>query len=65
MGAVGLGIYAAIVAVRTTTHKQPQNYKQLIFSDLKLMHVTVEVNNGHLQPGIFPVWSMATINHRR
>lgn len=42
--AVGPGIYAAIVSVCTGNPKPPECYKQLIPSDLKLVHVTVEVH---------------------
>ncbi len=42
--AVGPGIYAAIVSVATEIPEPPEYYKQLIPSDLKLVHVTVEVN---------------------
>ena len=42
--AVGPGIYAAIVSVSTKIPKPPEYYKQLIPADLKLVHVTVEVN---------------------
>ncbi|WP_372680681.1 CDF family Co(II)/Ni(II) efflux transporter DmeF [Desulfosarcina sp.] len=41
---VGPDIYAAIVSVVTETPKPPKYYKQLIPSDLKFVHVTVEVN---------------------
>jgi cation diffusion facilitator family transporter len=41
--AVGPGIYAAIVSVKTGIPEPPDYYKQLIPSDLKLVHVTVEV----------------------
>lgn len=42
--AVGPGIYTVIVSVATGIPKPPEHYKQLIPSDLKLVHVTVEVN---------------------
>lgn len=42
--AVGPDIFAAIVSVATGTPKPPEYYKQLIPSDMKLVHVTVEVN---------------------
>ena len=41
---VGPDIYAAIVSVVTEIPKPPEYYKQLIPSDLKFVHVTVEVN---------------------
>lgn len=41
---VGPDIYAAIVSVATGIPKPPEYYKQLIPSELKLVHVTVEVN---------------------
>lgn len=41
---VGPGIYAAIVSVSTGVPRPAEYYKQLIPSDLKLVHVTVEVN---------------------
>jgi cation diffusion facilitator family transporter len=41
---VGPDIYAAIVSVVTENPQPPQYYKQLIPSDLTLVHVTVEVN---------------------
>jgi cation diffusion facilitator family transporter len=41
---VGPDIYAAIVSVVTDIPNPPEYYKQLIPSDLKLVHVTVEVN---------------------
>ena len=41
---VGPDIYAAIVSVATEIPKPPEYYKQLIPSDFKLVHVTVEVN---------------------
>jgi cation diffusion facilitator family transporter len=41
---VGPDIYAAIVSVVTENPKPPEYYKQLIPSDLKFVHVTVEVN---------------------
>ncbi|MFO7715279.1 CDF family Co(II)/Ni(II) efflux transporter DmeF [Desulfosarcina sp.] len=42
--AVGPGIYAAIVSVVAKVPQSPDYYKQLIPSDVKLVHVTVEVN---------------------
>ena len=41
---VGPDIYAAIVSVVTEIPKPPEYYKQLIPSDIKFVHVTVEVN---------------------
>ena len=41
---VGPDIYAAIVSVVTEIPKPPEYYKQLVPSDLKFVHVTVEVN---------------------
>ncbi len=41
---VGPDIYAAIVSVATEIPKPPEYYKRLIPSDLKFVHVTVEVN---------------------
>ena len=41
---VGPDIYAAIVSVVTEIPKPPEYYKQLIPSELKFVHVTVEVN---------------------
>jgi len=41
---VGPDIYAAIVSVVTEIPKPPEYYKQLIPSDFKFVHVTVEVN---------------------
>ena len=41
---VGPDIYAAIVSVVTEIPKPPEYYKELIPSDLKFVHVTVEVN---------------------
>jgi cation diffusion facilitator family transporter len=42
--AVGPDIHAAIVSVATQHPQSPQHYKQLMPRDLKLVHVTVEVN---------------------
>ncbi len=42
--AVGPDIRAAIVVVTTSVPKPPDHYKQLIPSNLNLVHVTVEVN---------------------
>jgi cation diffusion facilitator family transporter len=42
--AVGPDIYAAIVSVATGNPRPPDYYKTLIPDDLKLVHVTVEVN---------------------
>ena len=42
--AVGPDIYAAIVSVATGEPRPPAYYKHLIPEDLKLVHVTVEVN---------------------
>lgn len=42
--AVGPEIYAAIVSVATPTPHPPEHYKQMMPRDLKLVHVTVEVN---------------------
>ncbi len=42
--AVGPGIHAAIVSVAAEVPKPPAYYKQLIPSEVKLVHVTVEVN---------------------
>jgi cation diffusion facilitator family transporter len=42
--AVGPGIYAAILSVNTGLPQPPEHYKQLIASNLNLVHVTVEVN---------------------
>lgn len=44
--AVGPGIYAAIVSVATGEPQPPDYYKTLIPPDLKLVHVTVEVNRS-------------------
>lgn len=44
---VGPNIHAAIVAVTTTVPKPPGTYKQLMQSNLNLVHVTVEVNPDH------------------
>jgi cation diffusion facilitator family transporter len=41
---VGPGIYAAIVSVAAKVPRSPAYYKQLIPSEVKLVHVTVEVN---------------------
>lgn len=41
--AVGPGIYAVIVSLTTDRPNSPQYYKERIPSDLKLVHVTVEV----------------------
>jgi len=41
---VGPDIYAAIVSVATQHPEPPEYYKQLIPSDLKCVHITVEVN---------------------
>ena len=41
---VGPDIYAAIVSVVTEIPKPPEYYKQLIPSEFKFVHVTVEVN---------------------
>ncbi len=46
--AVGPDIYAAIVSVTSRVPQPPEYYKTLIPEDLKLVHVTVEVNP--LQP---------------
>ena len=40
---VGPNIYAAIITVVTNDPKPAEHYKQLIPSDLNLVHVTVEV----------------------
>jgi cation diffusion facilitator family transporter len=42
--AVGPNIHAAIVVVTTTVPRPPDHYKQLIPSNLNVVHVTVEVN---------------------
>ena len=44
--AVGPEIYAAIVSLAANSPQTPEAYKQMIPSDLKLVHVTVEVNGG-------------------
>ena len=47
--AVGPEIYASIVSVATQRPHPPDHYKQLMPRDLKLVHVTVEVNqNGSI-----------------
>ncbi len=43
---VGPDIYAAIVSVVTEIPKPPEYYKQLIPSEFKFVHVTVEVNRS-------------------
>jgi Co/Zn/Cd efflux system component len=42
--AVGPNIQAAIVVVTTAAPRPPDHYKQLIPSNLNVVHVTVEVN---------------------
>jgi Co/Zn/Cd efflux system component len=41
---VGPNIYAAIITVVSNDPKPPNHYKQLIPSDLNLVHVTLEVH---------------------
>ncbi len=43
---VGPNIYAVIITVVTSNPKPAEHYKQLIPSDLNLVHVTVEVHQG-------------------
>jgi cation diffusion facilitator family transporter len=44
--AVGPEIYAAIVSLAAKNPQSPDAYKRIIPADLKLVHVTVEVNTG-------------------
>lgn len=44
--AVGPEIYAAIVSLAANNPQSPEAYKQMIPADLKLVHVTVEVNGA-------------------
>ena len=43
---VGPGIHSAIIAVASDSPRAPQEYKQMVPADLRIVHLTVEVHDG-------------------